>query len=99
MKCFSVFAALTLVVVSASGSLVPVGPVPYSGTGIGAVNTVLTLGGRPNESGCVARGPAGDIIGPAACPPGFTGGDERTGASQTQTRTISQLGLTTAEDL
>ena len=99
MKSFCVCAALLLFAVSAVASLVPVGPVPFSGTGIGAVNTVLTVGGRPNESGCVARGPAGDVIGPAACPPGFPGGDERTGASQTQTRTISQLGLTTATDL
>ena len=99
MKHFFVFAALVVTAVGAHASLVPVGPVPYSGTGLGAVNTVLTVGGRPIESGCVARGPAGDVIGPAACPPGFPGGDERTGASQTQTRTIAELGLTTAEDL
>ncbi|HEX6177860.1 MAG TPA: hypothetical protein VF057_05840, partial [Thermoanaerobaculia bacterium] len=67
MKHFFVFAALVVTAVGAHASLVPVGPVPYSGTGLGAVNTVLTVGGRPIESGCVARGPAGDVIGPAAC--------------------------------
>ncbi|HEY3055793.1 MAG TPA: DUF11 domain-containing protein [Thermoanaerobaculia bacterium] len=99
MSARHVAAVLTLLAGSVSASLVPVGPVPFSGTGLGSVNTVLTVGKTPTESGCVARGPAGDVIGPAACPPGFTGGDERTGASQTQTRTISQLGLTTATDL
>jgi len=98
MKIGFVIAA-TFVAGTAAASLVPVGPVPFSGTGIGAVNTVLTVGAKTMESGCVARGPAGDVIGPAACPAGFTGGDEKTGASQTQTRTISQLGLTTAADL
>lgn len=99
MKALGVSAVLMFVTVTGVASLVPVGPVPYSGTGLGAVNTVLTVGGRPVESGCVARGPAGDVIGPAACPPGFAGGDELTGASQTQTRTIAELGLTTAADL
>lgn len=93
------FVPVSLCAVTAVASLVPVGPVPFSGTGLGSVNTVLTVGGRPIESGCVARGPAGDILGPAACPSGFSGGDEKTGASQTQTRTIAELGLTTATDL
>ena len=88
-----------LAATAAYASLVPVGPVPFSGTGLGSVNTVLTVGGRPVESGCVARGPAGDVVGPTACPAGFAGGDERTGASQTLTRTIAELGLTTADDL
>jgi uncharacterized repeat protein (TIGR01451 family) len=73
--------------------------VPFSGTGLGAVNTVLTVGAKPTESGCVGYSAGGDVVGAAACPGGFTGGDEKTGASQTQTRTISQLGLTTASDL
>jgi uncharacterized repeat protein (TIGR01451 family) len=92
-------AALVLVSGSAFASLVPVGPVPFSGTGIGAVNTVLTVGKTPVESGCVGWNGVADVIGAGGCAPGFTGGDERTGASQTQTRTIAQLGLTTATDL
>jgi uncharacterized repeat protein (TIGR01451 family) len=99
MKVRYLLAAAISLASTATASLVPVGPVPFSGTGIGAVNTVLTVGNKPTESGCVARGPAGDVLGGAACPAGFTGGDEKTGASQTQTRTISELGLTTATDL
>ena len=63
------------------------------------MNTVLTVGAKVSESGCVGYSAGGDVLGAAACPAGFTGGDEKTGASQTQTRTISQLGLTTATDL
>lgn len=79
--------------------LVPVGPVPFSGTGLGTVNSILTIQDEPIESGCVAWNGTADVIGPTACPPGIEGGDELTGESQTQTRTISELGLTTASQL
>lgn len=99
MKVLRLIAIVLFLAVRATASLEPVGPVPFSGTGLGSVNTILTIGERPVESGCVSRGAGVDVLGPPACPPGFVGGDERTGASQTQTRTIGELGLTTASDL
>jgi hypothetical protein len=71
--------------------------VDLNGTGLGAVNTILTLtspGATTTESGCVAFG---DVTGAPACfGTGNTGGDEQTGASQTRTRTIAQSGATSA---
>jgi len=90
-----------------SANLILVAPEDFQGTGLGAVNTVLTMQNSPSEKGCVGRsnagcptppattaGPeAGDLIG------GTLGGDEKTGASQTRTRSIADLGLTTAANL
>lgn len=70
-----------------------------NGSGIGGVNTVLTLQSTPTESGCVAWNGAADVIGAAACPPGVPGGNESTGASQTQTRTLAQLAIANAAEL
>ncbi|HYZ85329.1 MAG TPA: PEP-CTERM sorting domain-containing protein [Bryobacteraceae bacterium] len=83
-------------------SLIPIGAVPLSGTGLGAVNTVLTFtspANSTNESGCVAAGIGGVVItGPTACPgpgpnglPAFTGGDEQ---AQNNVFSASSLGLT-----
>jgi PEP-CTERM motif-containing protein len=93
-----------------SANLILIAPEDFSGTGLGAVNTVLTItspGATTNEQGCVGRagpptgcsgtttpGPeAGDVIG------GTLGGNEQTGASQTRTRSIADIGLTTAANL
>jgi hypothetical protein len=80
---------LALGAASANASLVLVGPQDFSGTGLGAVNTILTISSLANtsfESGSVAFGNA-------------TSGDVMTGASQTQTRTLGELGITSAADL
>lgn len=82
-------AALTLAAGAAQASLVLLGPEDFGGTGLGAVNTVLTLqspGNSTLESGGVSFG---DVV----------TGDALTGASQTQTRTLGQLGLTSSADL
>ena len=89
-----------------SASLIPVGPEDFSGTGLGAVNTILTMtspGSTSSEQGCVGRSTvgcpggttngAGDVIG------GTLGGNELTGASQTLTRSVSSLGIDTAANL
>ncbi len=89
-----------------SANLILLSPENFSGTGLGAVNTILTItspGATTNEQGCVGRSiagcpggstnGAGDVIG------GTLGGNELTGASQTLTRTIGALGLTTAANL
>ena len=63
------------------GSLLPIGPVPLSGAGLGSQFTLLTFTSPANsttESGCVAGGVGGTVVtGPTACPSGFTGGDEQ----------------------
>lgn len=84
----------------AFASLLPVGPVPISGTGLGALNTALTFsspGSSTTESGCVAAGIGGvTVTGSAACPSGFTGGDEQ---AINNTYTASDLGLTDFNNL
>ena len=93
-------AVATLGVGTAKADLVLVGPVTVGGTGLGTVNTVLTLtsqGASTNEQGCVGRNAGGDFIGStavAACVAGPTT-DVQTGASQTQTRTLAEAGITT----
>lgn len=56
-----------------------------------------------DESGCVSWTGSADLLGASACA-AFTdfegfGGDESTGASQTLTRTLSEVGVESAEDL
>jgi len=83
-----------------SASLILVGPEDFSGTGLGSVNTILTMpspGATTSEQGCVGRSTAGcpggstnaagDVIG------GTLGDNEMTGASQTLTRTVAELGI------
>ena len=69
----------------------------FSGTGLGAVNTVLTVQRTPaapspagTESGCSAAG---------VCPTGVAGGDEKTGAGQTGNPTFAELGIATASQI
>ena len=78
----------------ANASLVLLSAENFTATGLGAVNSILTVGSPSNstsETGSVGRlvgNPNDDII-----------GDAKTGASQTQTRTLSQLGVTSAYSL
>ena len=61
----------------------------FGGSGLGAVNTVLTLQGKgtaTTETGSVAWDGSADVI----------TGDAKTGASQTLTRTAGSLGITDA---
>ena len=89
-----------------SATLILVAPEDFAGSGLGSVNTILTIqspGSTTSEQGCVGRSTAGcpggtanaalDVIG------GSLGGNEQTGASQTLTRTIGALGLTSAANL
>ena len=82
-------ALLALATMSAHASLVLLGPEDFGGTGLGAVNTVLTINSPANttfESGSVAFG---DV----------TSGNTMNGNSQTQTRTLGELGITSASTL
>jgi len=75
--------------------------VEHQGSGLGHVATVLTIQKSGVESGCVSWSGGGDVMGPGApaCPAGIAGGDEKTGASQTLTRSLGELGNPTADSL
>lgn len=84
----------TIFMVSASSSyasLILVAPEDFQGTGLGSVNTILTIQNNGTEKGSVSVGFNGtqDVI----------TGDAKIGNSQTQTRTINELGLTSASSL
>jgi hypothetical protein len=86
--------ALCASALPAHAMLVLQGPEDFEGTGLGSVNTVLTIqspGSSTFEEGSVGRevGTPGDII----------TGDAKTGASQTQTRSIEDVGVTSASDI
>lgn len=81
--------AFTLVAAEASASLILLAPEDFGGTGLGAVNTILTIQDSPTEDGKVAWNGTTDVI----------TGDAKTGASQTQTRTLTELGVTSASNL
>jgi PEP-CTERM motif len=106
MKVTGLLFALVMAQLS-YGTMVSIGPVPSTGTGLGAVNTVLTFtspGSSTNESGCVGAGPGGTVItGPSVCPGNgpsglapFTGGNEQ---AQNHVYTAAMLGLTNFANL
>ena len=83
-------AAAALLGTAANATLVLVAPENFSGTGLGAVNTVLTITSPANssfEQGSVGRTPANVE---------FTTGDVQ---AQTQTRTLGELGILSASSL
>lgn len=96
IHCLSAAALLTLPLSAAHANLVLAGPNQVGGTGLGTVNTILTIQGSPTEAGCIAFGGGtgssftamGTCIGSTA--------DVKTGASQTQTRTLLETGVTSA---
>lgn len=87
------FAASLLAAPAAQAALVYDGAVDLGGTGIGAVQTVLTIqghGSRDTEQGWVGLDGSGAMQ---------VGGDAKTGASQTRLLTFGDLGLTSADAL
>ena len=85
-------ASLTGFATAGHASLVLLGPEDFQGTGLGAVNTILTIqshGNSTTESGSVAFNGTTDV----------RTGDTQNGASQTLTRSIGELGLTSATSL
>ena len=82
-------AAALLLAAPARASLIFDSIITQSGTGLGAVNTILTIQGTGaemggTEAGSVTWNGTSDVL----------TGDAKTGASQTLTRTIGSLGLT-----
>ena len=83
----------TLALASAATSanaLTFIGAQEFQGTGLGAVNTILTMQNTGTESASVGLDAAGNEV---------ITGDAKTGASQTQVRSLGELGVTSAEDL
>ena len=77
---------------TAHASLVLLGAESFQGTGLGAMNTILTLqspGNSSTETGSVSFNGTTDV----------RVGDTQNGASQTLTRTIGELGLSSATSL
>jgi hypothetical protein len=62
-------------------SLIPIGFVSEGGTGLGNVDTILTImspGATTTATGCVGLNAAGnEATGSGVCPAGFTGGNEQ----------------------
>lgn len=84
---------LSLAGTAAHASLVFLGTADLQGTGIGPVNTVLTMqspGNETDESGSVGLNSSGTQV---------TDGDVLTGTSQTQVRSFSSAGITSASNL
>lgn len=77
----------------AQATLVYMGDTQVGGTGLGTVNTVLTLRGQ--GGGATASG----SVGVAAGGGDMIAGDAATGASQTLTRSLGDLNLASASDL
>jgi hypothetical protein len=92
-KLTKLIAAAAVFTVSASShaSLVLIGPVDQTGTGIGAVKTVLTLNNDNDgtTSGAVVRTSSGDQ----------TTGNTQPGASHNSTYSFGQLNITSASNL
>lgn len=88
---------------AARADLVFGGIVTVGGTGLGTVNTVLTIQNSPTEQGCVGFSAGGDVIGnfttasQSGCPSGVNT-DVKTGASQTQTRSLSDASITSGSN-
>lgn len=95
----SALAMLAVPFATARADLVYGGIVTVGGTGLGTVNTVLTIQNSPTEQGCVGYSAGGDVIGnfstsnQSGCP-SATNTDVKTGASQTQTRSLLDAGVT-----
>lgn len=85
--------AAALVSAAAHADLMPLAPADFGGTGLGAVNTILTIrspGSTSTESGSVAWDGSSDVI---------SGNQVLTGNSQTGTRTFADLGVASADAL
>ena len=108
MNRFTRFAALSLVVMpftAARADLVFGGLVTVGGTGLGTVNTVLTITSQANntsEEGCIipisngSSSTLGTLSGNSCT--GAASGDIQTGASQTLTRNLGATGVTSAQN-
>src|SRR6266851_3236273 len=81
---------------SAFATLIPIGALPSSGNGLGAVNSVVTFQNTGTEVGCVGGGPGGStVIGATKCAGGVSGAggtNEQTGSGN-NAYLASSLGI------
>lgn len=75
---------------TSANALTFIGPQEFQGTGLGAVNTILTMQNTGTETASVGLDAGGNEV---------ITGDAKTGASQTQVRSLGELGLTNAGDM
>ena len=93
MVRLAVGAALGLAAASSHAELTLIAPENFGGTGLGAVNTILTIqspNSTSNENGTVSWNGVADVL---------VGANILTGASQSLTRTLTDLGITSAQSL
>ena len=97
--CAALVVGITLGIAdTASATAILLGPNPEGGTGLGTVETVLTLsspGSSSSETGCVR--PTGSGSTTDGC--GFLDANVMTGAGQIGTPTLGTIGATSASDL
>lgn len=99
----SALGMLAMPFAAARADLVFGGIVTVGGTGLGTVNTVLTIQDNPTEQGCVGYTSGGDVTGnfttsnQSGCTAG-TNTDVKTGSSQTQTRSLTDAGITSGSN-
>jgi hypothetical protein len=75
---------------TSANALTFIGPQEFHGTGLGAVNTILTIQNTGTESGSVGLNSSGEQV---------ITGDAKTGASQTQLLSLAEIGATSAAEL
>lgn len=93
LSSLAVTAALALTSHAAHADLIALGPVDLNGTGLGAVNTLLTIqspADSSDENGSVSWNGTADVT---------SGSRVLTGASQTRTRVLGDVGVLTADTL
>ena len=93
LSSLAVTATLALASHTAQADLIDLGTVDLNGTGLGAVNTLLTITSPANssdENGSVSWNGAADVI---------SGSQVLTGSSQTRTRVLGDVGVLSATDL
>ena len=100
MKSIFLLACLIAGASTSFATLVPLGAVPTTGSGFGAIKTMLTFtspDSSSTETGCVGAGVGGVLVkGAGACAAGFSGGNEQ---AANNTYSASSLGLINFADL
>ncbi len=90
------FVGIATLASTSFANLIPIGAIPSSGNGLGAVNSVVTFQNTGTESGCVGFIGGATVVGASACNTAVTGalgGNEKTGAGN-NVYTASSLGIT-----
>lgn len=91
MKLLTMGAAVaTAFAATSANALTYIGIQEFQGTGLGAVNTILTIQNKVTETGSVGLNATGAEV---------ITGDAKTGESQTGVRSLAELGVNSAAEL